>query len=64
MVFGEMISLEERKTALLIQAGLIRKELDNLKRLTGQKLLHDTNRSFTLYAGLTSLAESLERKEK
>ena len=59
-----MVSLEERKTALLIQANLIRKELDNLKRPADKDLTPDIYVDCTLYAGLTCLAESLEGKGK
>ena len=59
-----MISLEERKIALLIQANLIKRELENLKSPDYIEAKLDTYSGRNAYAGLMALVDSLESKGK
>ncbi len=59
-----MISIAERKIALLIQANLIRRELDNLKRQDHREAELNTYKGRTAYTGLMALVDSLESQGK
>ena len=59
-----MISIEERKIALLIQANLVKRELDNLRSPDHIEAKLDTYSGRNAYAGLMALVDSLESEEK
>ncbi len=57
-----MISLEERKLALLIQTEQLKKQLDSLRQQGPEALQLSTYTGRKAYAGLMDLVESFDSK--
>ncbi len=59
-----MISLEERKLALLIQTEHLKRRLDSLRQQDYEGLQQRTYTDRRAYVDLVDLAESLDSREK
>ncbi len=59
-----MISMQERKLALIIQSHQLEKELDNLKRQDYKESQLRTYRGRKAYFGLIDLIENLDNNGK